>query len=299
MTTMNTNFSEFVKTSVVTIDQHLNQLFENNVTLNADMKIMMEYSLNAGGKRIRPLIMLAILETLKSEITPDALTVAAAIEAVHTYSLIHDDLPAMDNDDLRRGRLTSHKKFGEAQAILTGDALLTIAFQWIATTDLAPTIRTQLIRDLALDAGASGMVAGQLLDIQGNTKKYTVEEMQHLHRLKTGRMLVFPATAALAIAEADATISRVITELMTNFGLAFQIHDDVIDVTESTATLGKTAGKDQNLNKNTYVNRLGLKKAQQSLTDVLEQCEQNLKELTKLKSDVNIELLAGFLTYLK
>lgn len=296
---MNDIFNHFVKENRQLIDQRLNALFESDHDLNPDLREMMEYSVDAGGKRIRPLIMLAVLKTLGWKIGQEELTVGAALEAVHTYSLIHDDLPAMDNDDLRRGRPTSHKKFGEAEAILAGDGLLTIAFQWLVSTSFEPTIQRNLVSELALDAGPGGMVAGQLLDIQGNTRQYTLEKLRHLHELKTGKMLLFPAKAALIISDTDSDVARLIVDFFRQFGLAFQIHDDIIDVTKSSAELGKTAGKDQNLNKNTYVNLLGLADAKAELHQVLKNCQNDLDKLTRLNQGIEVEILEGFLTYLK
>ncbi|MCC3236980.1 polyprenyl synthetase family protein [Pediococcus acidilactici] len=189
-------------------------------------------------------MLLAILEVLGEPINPDVLTVAVALEAVHTYSLIHDDLPAMDNVDLRRGRPTSHKQFGEAEAILTGDALLTIAFQWLAATGFTAEVKATVIGDLAQAAGPEGMIAGQLQDIEGNHQRYTIEQLKKLHELKTGQMLIFPAKAALHIAKCETTVATAILRFVQNFGLAFQIHDDIIDVTDSSVDIAITAGKD-------------------------------------------------------
>lgn len=296
---MNSNFDDFVKQNVELLDQHIDELFDSDSTLNTDLKMMMKYSIDAGGKRVRPLVLLAILKAFRKTPNYDILTVAAALEAVHTYSLIHDDLPAMDNDDLRRGRPTSHKKFGEAEAILAGDALLTVAFQWISSTNLKDRIKSELVLALASDAGASGMIAGQLLDIQGNQRHYSLAELKHLHHLKTGKMLLFPAEAALIMKPSKLQVSELVKDFMANFGLAFQIHDDIIDVTESTAILGKTAGKDVDLNKNTYVNLLGLSGAKEELNQVLQKCEQDLTSLGELQPEMDLMILEGFLTYLK
>ncbi|AHA04947.1 polyprenyl synthetase family protein [Pediococcus pentosaceus] len=296
---MNSNFDDFVKQNVELLDQHIDELFDSDSTLNTDLKMMMKYSIDAGGKRVRPLVLLAILKAFRKTPNYDILTVAAALEAVHTYSLIHDDLPAMDNDDLRRGRPTSHKKFGEAEAILAGDALLTVAFQWISSTNLKDRIKSELVLALASDAGASGMIAGQLLDIQGNQRHYSLAELKHLHHLKTGKMLLFPAEAALIMKPSKLQVAELVKDFMANFGLAFQIHDDIIDVTESTAILGKTAGKDVDLNKNTYVNLLGLSGAKEELNQVLQKCEQDLTSLGELQPEMDLMILEGFLTYLK
>jgi Geranylgeranyl pyrophosphate synthase len=296
---MNSNFDDFVKQNVELLDQHIDELFDSDSTLNTDLKMMMKYSIDAGGKRVRPLVLLAILKAFRKPPNYDILTVAAALEAVHTYSLIHDDLPAMDNDDLRRGRPTSHKKFGEAEAILAGDALLTVAFQWIGSTNLKDRIKSELVLALASDAGASGMIAGQLLDIQGNQRHYSLAELKHLHHLKTGKMLLFPAEAALIMKPSKLQVAELVKDFMANFGLAFQIHDDIIDVTESTAILGKTAGKDVDLNKNTYVNLLGLSGAKEELNQVLQKCEQDLTALGELQPEMDLMILEGFLTYLK
>ena len=294
---MNKEFNEFVRRSTPLINDHFAELMEEVEKHQPQLARMMAYSFNAGGKRIRPLILLAVLEVLGEPINPDVLTVAVALEAVHTYSLIHDDLPAMDNDDLRRGRPTSHKQFGEAEAILTGDALLTIAFQWLAATGFTAEVKATVIGDLAQAAGPEGMIAGQLQDIEGNHQRYTIEQLKKLHELKTGQMLIFPAKAALHIAKCETTVATAILRFVQSFGLAFQIHDDIIDVTESSVELGKTAGKDQALNKNTYVNLLGLDSAKDRLSTVLNACEEALIPLVERGYEVS--LLRGFLAYLK
>ncbi|MEE6711298.1 polyprenyl synthetase family protein [Pediococcus acidilactici] len=294
---MTKEFDDFVRESTPLINKRFAELITDLGARQPQLAKMMAYSFDAGGKRVRPLMLFAILKVLRRLVDADVLTVAVALEAVHTYSLIHDDLPAMDNDDLRRGRPTSHKQFGEAEAILTGDALLTVAFQWLATTGLEDDVKVALVNDLAQAAGPGGMVAGQLLDIEGNQRHYSLEQLKQLHELKTGQMLIFPAKAALHITKAETNVTRAILQFVQNFGLAFQIHDDIIDVTESSAELGKTAGKDQALNKNTYVNLLGLANAKERLATVLAACEAALKPLAERGYEVT--LLRGFLTYLK
>ena len=293
---MNNSFNAFIEKYQRKITDYINQIIDNDNSINNDLADMMKYSVDAGGKRLRPLILLSILKGFKFKINDDILQVCAALEAIHTYSLIHDDLPAMDNDDFRRGKLTSHKKFGEAQAILAGDSLLTIAFEWIAKTNLDAEIKNKLILDLAHAAGPAGMVAGQLLDIQGNDVSYNIDELKHLHLLKTGCLIKFPAQAALNIANEHGKIEQLIIEYVTLFGLAFQIHDDIIDVEDSSVELGKTAGKDQMLGKNTYVSLLGLQQAKIKLNEAKKRCNDIIEQL--LKTNFDVSFLAKFLIFL-
>lgn len=222
----------------------------------------MEYSLLAGGKRLRPAL---ILETAKAcgatEGSPawqSALSAAGAMELIHTFSLVHDDLPAMDDDDLRRGRPTNHKVFGEAMAILAGDAMVTVAFEVIAA-DAEPAVAAQLIIELARATGPAGMIGGQVLDIDGEGQSLSLPELQRVHRMKTGALLT--ASCRLGAISAHGNGSDAL-ESMTAFGrhlgLAFQIVDDVLDVTSTPEQMGKATNKDAGKGKNTYPGLIGL-----------------------------------------
>ena len=216
------------------------------------------YSLTAGGKRLRPAL---VLETARAcGGSPDdesAIAAAVAIELIHTFSLVHDDLPAMDDDDLRRGVPTNHVVFGEAMAILAGDAMVTLAFETIAT-DADPALVPALVRELASAAGPAGMIGGQVLDMEGEGRKLELPELAHIHRMKTAALLMAACrTGAIAARAPDAQLDRIFYYGLS-LGLAFQIVDDVLDVTATPEQLGKHTKKDAGRGKNTYPGLMGL-----------------------------------------
>lgn len=227
------------------------------------------YSLEAGGKRIRPLLLLELLEGLGLSLAPAHFQVAAALEMIHTGSLIHDDLPAMDNDDYRRGRLTNHKQFDEATAILAGDSLFLDPFGLVAESDLPAQVRLDLVRELSYAAGSYGMVGGQMLDMLGEGKQVSLTELQAIHANKTGKLLAFPFVAAGLIAELDSPSQADLRTAGDLVGLAFQVRDDILDVTASFEDLGKTPKKDLSADKSTYPNLLGLDRAYEVLEETL------------------------------
>jgi len=248
----------------------------------------MRYSLLAGGKRIRPVLLLEFCRVCGGN-WEDALPFAAAIEMVHTYSLIHDDLPCMDNDDYRRGRLTNHKVFGEAQAVLAGDALLTAAFHAAAMADAEPGVVVNIIRILSEAAGEMGMVGGQILDIDGEKMLLSEEDVHTIHRLKTGALISAACRMGAAAAKANEEQMEAARVYAESLGLAFQIRDDMLDVLGDIEKLGKATGMDGN--KNTFVSLYGVgncakyieqenKKAIEALS-VFEECEF-LIQLTNL-----------------
>ena len=219
----------------------------------------MAYSLLDGGKRLRPLLVLMACDACGGSIEA-ALPAAAAIEMVHTYSLIHDDLPAMDDDDLRRGQPTSHIQFDEATAILAGDALLTLAFETLATELRPPGVAAACCADLAAAAGREGMVGGQMADLQGsaiNHQKSAVSHLESIHRRKTGRLLACAVTLGGRIAGANRQTLRCLQTYGESIGLAFQIADDLLDVVGDAATMGKQVRKDVGAGKLTYPDVLG------------------------------------------
>lgn len=227
----------------------------------------MQYSLLAGGKRIRPLLLFATLEAFQKNPSL-GLPVACAVEMVHTYSLIHDDLPAMDDDDYRRGKLTNHKVFGEATAILSGDALLTYSFQVLAEAKEIPSEqRIRLIEELARAAGPEGMVAGQFDDLAAENKQISLNELEKIHIHKTGKLLAYCIKAGGILADADREIMERLDRFSYHIGLAFQIRDDVLDVIGSTEQLGKKAGSDEIKNKSTYPKLLSLEGAKEKLRE--------------------------------
>ena len=217
------------------------------------------WSLFAGGKRFRPLLLLATGEAFGARV--DALLdTACALEMIHTYSLIHDDLPAMDDDDLRRGRPTCHVRFGEATAILAGDALLTLAFETIAQDEkLTSDVRVRLVSEIARSSGTpAGMVAGQAHDLEAETRDVSTEELERIHRLKTGALIAASARSGAIIAGADDVELEAVTRYALSLGLLFQITDDLLDVTATAEDLGKTPGKDARSQKATYPALYGL-----------------------------------------
>lgn len=226
----------------------------------------MRYSVFAGGKRLRPILCLAAAKTVGAD--TDALPAAAcALELVHTYSLIHDDLPAMDNDDYRRGKLTNHKVYGDAIAILAGDALLTLAFQLIAECghdgSIPPQIITRVIKEVAVAAGSMGMIGGQAVDVESENKKIGKDTLTYIHTHKTGALFKASIRAgAMLGGGTDRELSQ-LTQYAESLGLAFQITDDILDVEGDSATLGKTVGSDERKKKNTYPARYGLSESKQ------------------------------------
>ena len=239
------------------------------------------YSVHAGGKRIRPLLLLELLEAFHAPILEAHFQVAAALEMIHTGSLIHDDLPAMDNDDYRRGQLTNHKKFGEDLAILAGDSLFLDAFGCVAEADLPASIRVQLIALLSDASGTAGMVAGQVLDMEGEGASLTLDQLQVIHANKTGRLLAYPFQAAGILLELEPAIATLLEEIGLHLGLAFQIRDDILDVTADFASLGKTPQKDLQAEKSTYPALLGLDGAQAYLDRELDACEDLLDRISQ------------------
>lgn len=237
----------------------------------------MEYSVTAGGKRLRPILLMGSADALGCDGTK-FLPVAAGLEMIHTYSLIHDDLPSMDNDDYRRGRLTNHKVFGDAMALLAGDGLLTQAFEVILEQKgVDPATLLEVVHLIAKCAGPAGMVGGQALDITSENKQLTYEEMKQLHEAKTGAMFIAAVRSGALLAGADEVSLAALTKFASLFGLAFQITDDIMDVVGDAAIMGKPVGSDAKLNKSTYVSLYGLDKARAMAADTLAQAEAVLE----------------------
>ena len=256
--------------------------FYGDQQLAANLREAVLYSIHAGGKRIRPYLLLEVLESLQVPITIAHAQVAAALEMIHTGSLIHDDLPAMDNDDYRRGRLTNHKKFGEALAILAGDALFLDPYALIAQADLPNEIKVDLIASLSLSSGSMGMVAGQVLDMEGEGQHLNLEELQTIHANKTGKLLAFPFQAAGVIAGLDENLQKQLKTVGELIGLAFQVRDDILDVTASFEEIGKTPQKDLQAEKSTYPALLGLDEAKVFCNRTLDQANEKLDVISQL-----------------
>ncbi len=247
-----TDIAEWISTRITTLLP--------NETPNTLLQSM-QYSLNAGGKRIRPILLIATIESLGKD-RELGLEVACAIEMIHTYSLIHDDLPAMDNDDFRRGIPTNHKVFGDGIAILAGDALLTHAFQLISTLPKEkanPDIALDLVTRLSIAAGPTGMVGGQVLDLDGEKKNdLSLNELERIHRHKTGDLIHYSVYAGVKLAQASKDQINAFSTFARKLGLAFQIQDDLLDVIGSEEHTGKPVGSDQKLGKSTYPVLMGV-----------------------------------------
>jgi farnesyl diphosphate synthase len=232
----------------------------------------MRYAVLDGGKRLRPLLVLAAAEAVQGH-PQAALRAACAVELIHAYSLVHDDMPCMDNDVLRRGKPTVHVQFGEATALLAGDALQALAFELLAPADARIPEATQatLCRLLARSAGHAGMAGGQAIDLAAVGCALTEDELRHMHRLKTGALLQASVMMGAACGQPSAQAGAALEGYGRAMGLAFQVVDDILDVTADSATLGKTAGKDAAQDKPTYVSLLGLERARAHARELLEQ----------------------------
>ena len=253
--------------------------FYSSQQVSSDLSEVILYSVQAGGKRIRPLLLLELIQAFGLELAEAHYQVAAALEMIHTGSLIHDDLPAMDDDDYRRGRLTSHKKFGEDMAILAGDSLFLDPYGLLARAELPSQIKVDLISELSLAAGSFGMVAGQVLDMQGEGQAISLEDLKTIHANKTGKLLTYPFVAAGLIAEAQQSVQDKLRRIGELLGLAFQVRDDILDVTASFEELGKTPQKDLAAAKSTYPAFLGLDGAKNFFNQTLDEAVLILSDL--------------------
>ncbi len=276
------------------IDEMLNSLVSKAETEPQVLHEAIRWSLLAVGKRFRPALVLAVGKIFGAP-AEKLLKTAAAIEMIHTYSLIHDDLPAMDDDDMRRGRPTCHRKFGEASAILAGDVLQTLAFQTIAEDEnLSAQVRLKLISEIARGAGTPlGMVAGQQLDLEAEGKSISVEDLKRIHLMKTGALICAAARAGAIVGEANEQEIQAVTNYAAQLGLLFQITDDLLDITQTTEVLGKTAGKDVRAEKATYPDFYGIEKARELAEKVYGEAIGALKEIEKPTQ--LLQALAGFI----
>lgn len=276
---------------------HLTQLIEKR-TSDSRLKEAMLYAVQSGGKRIRPLLTLAVGASGTSR-NKAALDLACALEMIHTYSLIHDDLPGMDDDDLRRGRPTVHKAFDEATAILAGDALLTLAFEVVANANLEAGQLVEAVKILSTASGMSGMISGQMKDIASEEVTITLEQMKEIHREKTGELLLAAVRLGNLFID-DAKMKEAFVSYATHFGLAFQIQNDLQDVCWTSEQTGKETGKDSELSKNTYPSLLGVEGAKDALASEISSCKRTLEEVEFTPANQQTKaLLVEFLTYLE
>jgi geranylgeranyl diphosphate synthase, type II len=267
---------DFFDEDLQLVDAALRRLLPAVETPPPSIHEAMRYSVFAGGKRIRPILCLEAARIFTPDVT-SSLHPGCAIEFIHTYSLIHDDLPALDNDDLRRGKPTCHKKFGEAIAILAGDALLTLAFETIAATPVSPDRCVKMLTEVASSAGTvNGMVGGQVADLEAEGKGGGPETLEYIHRSKTAALIRASVTAgAICAGAADEDVKR-LRHFGETIGWAFQVTDDILDVEQSSATLGKTAGKDIAQQKATYPSVFGLARSHQIANDLATQAINDL-----------------------
>lgn len=270
-------FIDFWKTRAELVEKNLLIELKKNPALEEKLSQAMEYSLMSGGKRLRPVLLMAAADAVSGS-GEKFLTVATAMEMIHTYSLIHDDLPAMDNDDYRRGKFTNHKVFGEATAILAGDALLTLAFEVITRQkNISPEILLKVVQEISTAAGAAGMVGGQSIDIESEGKKISMPTLQKMHMGKTGALFRAAIRSGAILAGANPQQLDALTTYAEKFGLAFQITDDILDVTGDEKNLGKPVGSDAKNNKSTYVSLTSIDAAKNLAQKAVDEAVDALK----------------------
>ncbi len=261
------------------VEEGLVRELRENEAFDARLAESMKYSLMAGGKRLRPILLMAAADAVGAR-GEEYLTSACALEMIHTYSLIHDDLPAMDDDDYRRGRLTNHKVYGAGLATLAGDALLTLAFEvLLRQKDAAPETLVRVVQEVSMAAGPNGMVGGQALDLASEGKSIGRETLQRMHMAKTGALFRAAVRSGAILAGADDSELGALTEYAEAFGLAFQITDDILDVTGDEAAIGKPVGSDERNHKSTYVTLTSLDEAKSLAREAADRAHRALAPL--------------------
>ena len=287
------DFSHYWSSRQKKVDAALDHFLPSARTRPKTIHEAMRYSIFAGGKRLRPIICVATTEVLRGKID-NALPLACAVECIHTYSLIHDDLPCMDNDDLRRGKPTSHKVFGEGIAVLAGDALLTVAFEMTARAEAARRYNHgALVLELAKVSGSKELIGGQVADTEGEGKKLSLKDLQYIHENKTAALIAGSLRLGAMSANASGKQLAAITEFGQALGLAFQVIDDILDVTQTSEQLGKSAGKDVKAQKATYPSLLGMAKAEKEAARLTAKAKGALKAFGK-KGEV-LDAIADFM----
>ena len=249
----------------------------------------MNYAVLNGGKRLRPILLLMTLDLFGIR-EKRGIPMSVAIELIHSYSLVHDDLPALDNDDYRRGKFSTHKKFGEAEGILIGDALLTHSFNLITREDIEPSKIVELIKLTSSYAGVNGMIGGQMVDIESEGKEIDLPTLQYIHTHKTGKLLMLPIESACIIAGVEDEKREVLKKYAELIGLAFQIKDDILDVEGTFEEIGKPVGSDEKLNKSTYPSIFGMEKTKEILSEKVEEAKKIMVEAFGEKAKWHMEL---------
>ena len=276
---MSNGLNDYIKEHKIKIELYMDNAIKD-LDSPVNLKDSMHYSLMAGGKRLRPILLIASYEAYNNDIEV-VMSSACALEMIHTYSLIHDDLPAMDDDDLRRGKLTNHKKFNEATAILAGDALLTYSFQIIAEDPLLNfEQKTYLISLIAKCSGPEGMVKGQILDIEAEMNRVELDKLEKVHEHKTGKLITFAIIAGAYLAGANDKELKNLEEFSYYLGLIFQLQDDILDIIGDLEKLGKPVGSDEANDKSTYPNLLGLDGAIEQKEIYIKRAENALSKTT-------------------
>lgn len=281
------DFINELNSAVSLADEYIKSVLPKEKLPQEEIVKAMDYSLSSGGKRIRPVIAIFAAKSLGAG-SESVMPYAAAIELIHTYSLIHDDLPCMDNDDLRRGRPTNHKIFGEATAVLAGDALLNFAFETALMADTEPEKKIALLKIIARSAGLYGMIGGQILDMEGEKRKLAADEIRLMQNLKTGALIKAAAAIGAVTAGERKEFFDVYAE---NLGLAFQLKDDILDVTATTEELGKPVLSDEKNEKSTFVSLYGVDGTKRLLEETTEKAIASLPEGAELLKELALYLL--------
>lgn len=278
------DFESYFKSKRQRIEVEINRLLTKQ-PMPKRLKAAVNYSLKDGGKRLRSVLVLMVDDMFRGKFShnghsEDVLNLSLSLECIHTYSLIHDDLPCMDDDNLRRGKPTSHIQFDEATAVLTGDALLTLAFELVSRVKTKSDMVAKLITLLAKSAGGNGMVGGQMLDMQ-NKKKISLRQMKKIHQLKTGALIESSILLPAILKKANSTEYLCLKTYSECIGIAFQIVDDILDVTQTSEVLGKPANSDIDNNKNTYVSLMGLEWARKEAFNIIDKSKASLKNIKR------------------
>ena len=285
-------FKEDLKTKSAYIEDLLKQYMPKEEGYQKTIFEAMNYSLSSGGKRLRPILTLESAKIIGGDVK-EVIPFCVAIEMIHTYSLIHDDLPAMDNDDFRRGKPTNHKVFGDGMATLAGDALLNYAFEIMLKESLGKEnadVRLKAIYEIARGAGIYGMIGGQVVDIESENKSIEKEKLDFIYRLKTSALIEASMMIGSVLAGATGSEQKIVEAVASKVGLAFQIQDDILDVTSTMEVLGKPIGSDEKNHKSTYVTYEGIEKAKQDVADLSEKAIAQMETLV-VKNEFLTELL--------
>lgn len=288
-------FKTVLKERAIYIEELLNKYMPKEEGYQKTIMESMNYSLSAGGKRLRPILTLEACKIVGGN-EKDAIPFAVAIEMIHTYSLIHDDLPALDNDDLRRGRKTNHIVYGEDMAILAGDALLNYAFEVMLSSSLGkrnPEKYLRAINEIAKSSGIYGMIGGQVVDVQSENEQIPKAKLDYIHNNKTAAIIIGCMRAGAIIGDANEEQIDEITKYAKNIGLSFQIVDDILDIVGDEVKLGKKVGSDIDNNKSTYPSLLGLEKSKEIANELISEAKKSIEKLSE-----NVEFLNGLADYI-